>query len=241
MSYELEQPKLRATFFVLGWLAERLPHLVREIRNRGHEIASHGFEHCLCGECSEDDLTKDLGRSKKLLEDIIAGGVYGYRAPSFSIDEHILSLIKDAGYTYDSSYHSFSRHGRYGRLNLSGNGRHLIKVSAENTFYELPVSNLTLAGRVLPWAGGGYFRLVPFTVFKRGIQAILEKDGVYVFYMHPWEIDPEQPRVEEAPASFKFRHYVNLNKTFTKLQKLLKAFGHCRFITCSDYLKEVAS
>ena len=109
-----------ATFFILGWIAERLPHLVREIHDRGHEIASHGCNHTLCTECSSNDLKKDLIYSKKLLEDIIGHRVYGYRAPSFAINNDILEIVRDCGYLYDSSYNSFSLHGRYGKLSMNG-------------------------------------------------------------------------------------------------------------------------
>ncbi|MBE9535135.1 MAG: polysaccharide deacetylase family protein, partial [Proteobacteria bacterium] len=115
--------QIRATFFVLGWIAERLPNLVREIRKRGHEVASHGYYHNLCNHQSYEDLKTDLTDSKKLLEDIISAPVYGYRAPSFAINEDILKVIEDCGYLYDSSYNSFSMHGRYGQLSLSQNGR----------------------------------------------------------------------------------------------------------------------
>jgi hypothetical protein len=142
--------RIRATFFVLGWIAERLPNLVREIHARGHEVASHGYGHELCSQSSIDDLKEDLAKSKKLLEDIIGERVYGYRAPSFSISDEILKLIEEAGYEYDSSYNSFGMHGRYGKISLNGNRSSGIaillnqKSTIENRkFYELPISNLS--------------------------------------------------------------------------------------------------
>jgi len=240
-------PRIRATFFVLGWIAERLPTLVREIRARGHEVASHGYQHELCSGQSCQDLEKDLRDSKKLLEDVIGEPVYGYRAPSFSISDDTLKSIEQCGYLYDSSYNSFAMHARYGRVDLSGNGAQGIailldqKSTIENRkFYELPISNLTVAGRVFPWGGGGYFRLIPWRIFKKGIRKILSQQGAYLLYLHPWEIDPEQPKVKDAPRSFRFRHYVNLNRAEMKLTKMLHAFSDCRFLTCHGYLREYA-
>ena len=231
-----EQKEVRTTFFILGWLAERLPHLVREIHSRGHEVASHGYCHNLCNEESWENLRADLSDSKKLLEDIIGAPVFGYRAPSFSIDDDVLKIIEDSGYLYDSSYNSFGMHKRYGRVTLSDNGRRGIAFQLTNDFCEIPVSNLTIAKKVLPWGGGGYFRMIPFSLFKTGVQSILKRENAYVFYMHPWEIDPEQPKVNHASWGYKLRHYINLNKSQARLTKLIAAFNQCNFITCHEYL-----
>jgi len=228
----------KATFFVLGWIAERLPHLVREIQARGHEIASHGYGHELCREQSTEDLKNDLVKSKNLLEDITGEPVYGYRAPSFSINDHILQLIRETGYLYDSSFNSFGLHGRYGRMKLNGNGRNGILYTISDNFFELPVSNLKLLNRILPWGGGGYFRLIPLSIFKQGVDKILKKQEVYLFYLHPWEVDSDQPKVSEIPRSFKFRHYVNLDKTYGKLSMFLGSLKKYRFLTCFQYVTE---
>jgi polysaccharide deacetylase family protein (PEP-CTERM system associated) len=268
-SFPASQPssisKVHCTFFILGWLAERLPNLVREIHFRGHEVASHGFHHELCCKQSLGDLKQDLVDSKKLLEDITGAPVYGYRAPSFSINDDILKLVEECGYRYDSSYNSFGLQGRYGKLNLPCSGSNQIAIAINpidptdpTDFYELPISNLSpkdaisyqlsaISSRrndkkkpsdrfVLPWGGGGYFRLIPFLLFKKGVQLILKMNGAYLFYMHPWEIDPDQPKVSAANRSYRFRHYVNLDKTFSRLERILNCFNSCRFITCSDYL-----
>ena len=234
-----EQKKLQATFFILGWLARRFPNLVREIHARGHEVASHGYQHSLFTQCSTVELRKDLKDSKKLLEDIIGALVYGYRAPSFAIDNEILKIIKDCGYLYDSSFNSFGIHGRYGQVALSNNGKNGIAFQVSDNFYELPISNVTIENCTLPWGGGGDFRLIPYILFRRGVQSILKKEKAYLFYMHPWEIDPGQPKVSEASGIYRFRHYVNLNKTQSRLINLLEDFSHCRFLTCHQYLKEV--
>jgi len=297
-----QDEKVRGTFFVLGWLAERLPHLVREIHSRGHEVASHGYYHNLCNEQSHEDLKNDLSNSKSLLEDIIGTQVYGYRAPSFAINNDILKIIEDCGYLYDSSYNSFALHSRYRHLDISRNGQKGIALqipktrntdfigkletrnSKHETFYELPISNLHFrtpfsyacparpvapgdgtgvkffkkdsiayltgalsaisseqnrGGFVLPWGGGGYFRLIPSKLFEIGIKCILRQENAYLFYFHPWEIDPEQPRVNKASSFYKFRHYINLNKTYSKLSKLINSFKQHCFITCSQYIKEL--
>ena len=267
--------KLRATFFVLGWLAERLPGLIREIHDRGHEVASHGYLHNLCNLESKEDLRKDFIKSKKLLEDIIGSTVTGYRAPSFSVTNDILKMIEDCGYQYDSSYNSFEMHVRYGRLSLEGYPQKEIAYQISKNFHELPISNLKLFSQkmyngngtsnsagptdlsissqqttnnkqqtashnpqpfILPFGGGGYFRLMPFAVFKHGVRNILNQEKAYLFYIHPWEIDPNQPRVESAPVFFKFRHYINLAETYKKLQRLIGTFRSSNFCTCSEYL-----
>ena len=231
----------KATFFVLAWIAERLPLLVREISNRGHEVASHGYYHNLCKQEPTDDLRKDLTDSKKTLEDAIGAQVFGYRAPSFSISDDILKIIEDCGYIYDSSYNSFSAHGRYGQADISGNGKAGVAAQLSECFYELPISNLKMGRRILPWGGGGYFRLLPFYLFKKGMENILRKENAYIFYMHPWEIDPQQPRVKGANIFYKLRHYINLDTTDTKLMRLIRSFEHCHFLTCWQYINQIKS
>ena len=153
--------KVRATFFVLGWLAERLPNLVREIYSRGHEVASHGYGHNISTLSPMENLRTDLSKSKNLIEDIIGDSVYGYRAPNFSIDKEILKMIQDCGYLYDSSYNSFRKHQRYGHIDLGENVKNGIAAKISDSLYELPISNLTLGNRIFPWGGGAYFRLIP--------------------------------------------------------------------------------
>jgi polysaccharide deacetylase family protein (PEP-CTERM system associated) len=231
--------KPKSTFFILGWIAQRLPNLVKEIHTRGHEIASHGFSHHLCTHQKSEELRNDLTESKSMLEDIIGGPVFGYRAPSFSITNDILKIIEESGYQYDSSYNSFALHGRYGKINLAGIARKGISYAISNNFFEIPISNLKIFGKIFPWGGGGYLRLFPFSLFLKGIEAILKKESAYLCYMHPWEIDPNQPRVKNIPKSFKFRHYINLNRTYLRLLQLIKRFQGCRFITLHDYIQQV--
>jgi len=227
----------KATFFILGLIAQRLPHLVREIRARGHEVASHGYYHNLCNQQSPDTLKKDLADSKKLLEDIIGVPVYGYRAPSFSVNADILKIIEACGYLYDSSFNSFRMHGRYGQVDLSNHRKNGIAAKISDFFYELPISNLRLGNHIFPWGGGGYFRLIPLLLFRLGVQSILEKEKAYLLYLHPWEIDPEQPRVKEASRFYRFRHYINLEKTLPRLSSLIETFSSISFVTCRGYLE----
>ncbi|WDN87045.1 hypothetical protein BuS5_00013 [Desulfosarcina sp. BuS5] len=226
----------KATFFILGWIAERIPDLVKEIHNRGHEVASHGYFHKRCDRQPLPELKADLQACKKILEDIISAKVYGYRAPNFSINNKVLQVIEECGYKYDSSYNSFGLHGRYGHLALPHSNNKSIAVNITKDFYEIPVSNLKIGKTIIPLGGGGYFRLMPFMLFKYGVKKILQKDNAYIFYMHPWEIDPEQPRVDEASPAYKFRHYINLDKTAARLSALIKSFKHCSFVTCSEYI-----
>ncbi len=227
----------KATFFILGWIAKRLPHLILEIEKRGHEIASHGIDHHLCTKQLKKDLIQDLQKSKQLLEDMIGKQIFGYRAPSFAINNDILDVIKEAGYLYDSSYNSFSMHGRYGSIDLPYKKFKTI-YEISNDFFEIPISNLKIKNKVFPLGGGGYFRLFPLLFFKYGMNILLKKEDAFVFYCHPWEFDPRQPRVKEATGAFKFRHYINLSKTADKLEKLIKSFSKFEYQTCKVFLLE---
>jgi polysaccharide deacetylase family protein (PEP-CTERM system associated) len=244
--------KMRCTFFTLGWLAERLPQMVREIAARGHEVACHGYSHQMCNRLSQADLRNELSDSKRLLEDITGAEVAGFRAPNFSIDNRVLAAVRECGYRYDSSYNSFSLHGRYGKITLNGGPKAGIAYKLMDHFFELPVSNLPIfrhsetsgignfSHLYLPWSGGAYFRLMPLSIFERGIRFILKSCGAYAFYMHPWEVDPGQPKVRQASFAPRFKHYTNLWKTEDKLRKMIDIFSDCRFIGCRQYIEEKA-
>ena len=227
---------VQATFFVLGWIAERLPHLVSEINSRGHEIASHGYKHELCSGLACTILREDLLRSKNLLEDISGSLVVGYRAPNFSVTRDLIDTLGALGFRYDSSYNNFTMNKRHGKANgffQQGNEGYLV---SKNGIFELPISNLSLQGQVIPWGGGGYFRLYPPSVFFSGVSRILANQDYYSLYCHPWEFDPEQPRATGIGTLSRFRHYLNLDKTLTRLDRFLTRFKDCNFITCSQYL-----
>lgn len=232
---------VRGTFFVLGWIAERVPGLVREIVKRGHEVASHGYRHRLCRLEGPAELARDLERSRKLLEDLSGRAVAGYRAPGFSISDEVLRQVVASGYRYDSSFNSFAFNPRYGRLDLGQCRRRGIAYEVAPGFHELPLGNVEIRGQVLPWAGGGYFRLLPPRLFNLGVQHILDGGRDYLFYLHPWEFDPGQPRVRELGRLSRLRHYLNLERTAERFRRFIGAFPQERFTTCSDYLESVGT
>lgn len=233
--------RIKATFFVLGWIAERFPHLIRKIGDRGHEVASHGFNHTLNSDLSSKKIETDITDSKKCLEDIIGDKIYGYRSPSFSISNEVLKIIEQCGFLYDSSYNSFSLHDRYGRIKLENKPTYGIAHEIKTSFFEIPVSNLNIGIRNfdLPWGGGGFFRLFPIFVFELGVKYITKKQNDYLFFLHPWEIDPGQPQMEGVGRINRFRHYYNLDINITRIRKLILAFKKkCNFSTCKDYLDQ---
>jgi polysaccharide deacetylase family protein (PEP-CTERM system associated) len=244
-THNLKRPQEKlicATFFVLASIAKVLPDLVCEIHRRGHEVASHGYNHIMPLTMGAEEFKEDLEKSKKLLEDTIGALVSGYRAPSFAIDLEKLQAVAGAGYRYSSSYNCFGGHPRYGSMELGEfpNYGNAIEVSPD--FFELPISNLSLLGKTIPLGGGGYFRLLPTPLFSAGVSSILKRDSTYLFYTHPWEFDPEQPRVSNLKWLSRFRHYVNLAKTFNKLDALLTTFSDCSFQSCTGYLdRNIAS
>jgi len=212
-----------ATFFVLGWVAERHPSLIRAIRNAGHEIASHGYGHQVLTALTPEQFRVDVRRSKAILEDVSGEPVRGYRAPSFTIMEETLwalRILVEEGYAYDSSIFPIW-HDRYGIPGANPYCHRL--VTSSGPIWEIPPSTATLGGMRLPVAGGGYFRLWPYGLLRRWLRRI-ERDGhPLVVYLHPWEIDPDQPRVK-GPVLSRCRHYLNLSKTENRLVRLLKDF-----------------
>ncbi len=218
---------VKATFFILGWVAERSPELVRSIGERGHEIACHGMEHQRIYKIGRDAFEKDIDRSKKLLEDITGRPVLGYRAPSYSITNQsmwALDVLIDAGFKYDSSIFPI-HHDLYG---VPGAKRkpHLIERSG-GMIQEFPPTTyqMNLLGKKanVPVSGGGYLRLFPVQLISGALRKINEQGDEAVIYFHPWEIDPDQPRVKAGWKS-RFRHYVNLKTTYRKLETLLDDF-----------------
>lgn len=230
------QTEVKATFFVLGWVAERCPRLIREIHERGHEVASHGYNHHLCTKLNYAELRDDLIRSRTCLEQITGDRILGYRAPSFSITEDLLKVLEDTGYAYDSSFNSFSLNSRYGTLEGEGRFREEASWKVSDRLSEIPISNLRVGDRVFPLGGGGYFRLYPLWFFQWGIARILQRQGYFLFYLHPWEIDEDQPQVQHLKMSYRFRHYVNIKKNYGKLRSLMTSLQGCDFITCQTQL-----
>lgn len=212
----------RATFFTLGWVAERHPALVRRIVAEGHELASHGHGHELVREIGERRFREDVRRAKGLLEDAGGVAVAGYRAPTFSVGRDTPwahAVLAEEGHRYSSSVFPVS-HDNYGDPHAP-RGPHRPDPSG---VVEIPMTTLRLAGRNLPCAGGGWFRLTPYPLFREGLRAATRRQGQRgVFYFHPWEVDPDQPRVA-APRLSRFRHYVNLRATLPRVERLLGDF-----------------
>lgn len=212
----------RATFFTLGWIAERYPQLVRRIVAGGHELASHGHGHERASDLSRIAFNEDITRAKRILEDIGGVAVHGYRAPSFSIGEGNLwafDCLAEAGYRYSSSIYPIA-HDHYGMPDAP---RFAHEVRPGLT--EVPVTTLRLGGRNMPSSGGGYFRLMPYALSRWMIRRVNTQDRApAIFYFHPWEIDAGQPRIPGIDAKTRFRHYVNIARMEAKLEALLRDF-----------------
>jgi polysaccharide deacetylase family protein (PEP-CTERM system associated) len=231
-----DERQIRATFFVLGWVAERTPDLVKDIAARGHEVACHGYSHQLVYNQKPEIFREETLRSKALLEDLIQSAVYGYRAASYSItvrSRWALDIIAEAGFAYDSSIFPV-RHDRYG---MPGTPEYpyRLETPAGHMLLEFPLSTTNLFGYRLPVAGGGYFRLYPYLMTRIGLSRINRKNQPFIFYLHPWEIDVAQPRVSASWKS-RFRHYNNLDKTEPRLKRLMNDFD---FGTVLDVLKDL--
>jgi len=230
-----DRSRTNATFFVLGWVAERHPALVREIRDRGHEVACHGFSHQLVYQQTPAEFREETRKSKVILEDLTGQPVEGYRAASYSITPQslwALDILCEEGFVYDSSIFPV-RHDLYG---MPGAERfpHMLRAPNGAEIAEFPPSTARLFGQNLPAAGGGYFRLYPYPLSRWLIRRVNEIEGQpTVFYLHPWEVDPDQPQVDVGWRS-KFRHYNNLGKCEARLGRLLQDF---RFGTVKSVLE----
>jgi polysaccharide deacetylase family protein (PEP-CTERM system associated) len=214
---------VHGTFFVLGWVAERYPALIRRIVASGHELASHGHDHRRVHELTPGQFRDDVIATKRLLEDIGGVEVRGYRAPSYSIGERnlwALDILQEAGHRYSSSIYPI-RHDLYG---MPGAPRFPFRLRPD-AILEIPVTTVVLGGRTFPCGGGGYFRLLPYGVFRMALRRVNERDRQPgLFYFHPWELDPAQPRVTGAPLKSRFRHYVNLGLMRERMERLLADF-----------------
>ena len=273
---------IKATFFVLGWIAERYPDLVRRIQKEGHEIACHGYAHKLIYKQSKEEFRQDIRKAKGTLEDITGSEVIGYRAPSYSIinkSRWAFEVLVEEGFKYDSSIFPI-RHDFYGipnaprfpfvvslngnnnfefsmlnfesnafknsklitqnsKLEISNSLTHSLinpssdvsepqygSTAAHYSIIEFPISTVKLLGQNFPISGGGYFRLFPYSLIRKGLKSINQKENKpFIFYAHPWEFDKGQPRVKGAANLSKFRHYVNLDKTEERFRRLLKDFS----------------
>ncbi len=218
----LTERRIQATFFTLGWVAERYPQLVRRIVDGGHELASHGYGHQRVSDLDRGAFTQDIVRAKKLLEDIGGVAVQGYRAPSFSIGSGNLwafDVLAETGHAYSSSVYPI-KHDHYG---MPDSPRFAYRLG--NGLLEVPVTTLRVMNRNLPSSGGGYFRLLPYALSRWMLRQVNQQDRESaVFYFHPWEIDVDQPRVPGIDLKTRFRHYVNIDRTERRLQSLMDDF-----------------
>ncbi|GAK32229.1 chitooligosaccharide deacetylase [alpha proteobacterium Q-1] len=224
-----DRHQAKATFFTLGWIARRYPDLIREIAKRGHEIASHGMQHIRVSSQSPEAFRSDVRESRALLEDISGSVVLGYRAASFSLTpgtDWAHAILAEEGYRYSSSIYPI-KHDHYG---IPDAPRSAYQPLADRDFLEIPISTMMLGGRRLPCGGGGYFRLLPFAASNWMMERVRAHDAMpLIFYFHPWEIDPDQPRIEGLGAKTRFRHYTNLSRMKMKLERLLQKGRWDRF------------
>lgn len=230
--------QVTGTFFTLGWIAERYPQVLRRIAEAGHEVASHGYDHVKVHTQAPEAFRQDIRKTKAILEDIGGQPVKGYRAASFSIDQRTpwaFDILAEEGYRYSSSVYPI-QHDHYGMPDAP---RFAYRPSDRHDLVEVPISTLDLFNRKLPSGGGGYFRLLPYTCSRWALRRIGTKDRQpIVFYFHPWEVDPEQPRFKDAPLRSRFRHYINLDTMERRLRAVLGDFSWDRmdrvFLTSED-------
>ncbi|MCP5195980.1 MAG: DUF3473 domain-containing protein [Gammaproteobacteria bacterium] len=219
------QRDVKATFFTLGWVAERYPALVRRMVAEGHELASHGYAHVRATQQTPAEFREDVTRTKRLLEDLGGVVVQGYRAASYSIGAGnlwALTELEQAGYRYSSSIYPI-RHDLYGMPEAP---RFAFQPDNAPTLLEVPITTVRVCGKTLPCGGGGWFRLWPYALSRWALRRVNRWDGQSgVFYLHPWEIDPEQPRQPGVNLKTRFRHYLNLNRMEQRLGALLRDFS----------------
>ena len=220
----LRERGVNATFFTLGWIAERHPELIRRIVREGHELASHGYAHHPVFDQSPEEFRADIRRTKQILEDIGQAPVRGYRAASFSITKRTLwalDILAEEGHAYSSSIFPIA-HDFYGIPDAPRFAYH----PRNDGFLEVPMTTIFAFGRNLPCSGGGYFRLLPYAATRWALKRVNRRDGQpCVFYLHPWELDPDQPRMHNAPLKSRLRHYLNLSRTEGRLRRLLGDFA----------------
>lgn len=221
---QFDAADIQATFFTLGWVAERHPALIRRIVAAGHELASHGYDHTRADAQEPAAFRADIRRAKQLLEDIGGTAVVGYRAATFSIGPRNLwafGVLEDEGHLYSSSTYPV-RHDLYGDPNAP---RQPFQPQG-GALWEIPLTTVRLLNRNLPCSGGGFFRLLPYRLFRMGLAHHNGSEGrPGIFYTHPWEIDADQPRIADCGRGSRFRHYVNLSKTAERLDRLLRDFS----------------
>ncbi|MEZ4600274.1 MAG: DUF3473 domain-containing protein [Syntrophotaleaceae bacterium] len=249
----LGERKVKATFFILGWVAERCPNLIRSIASEGHEVASHGYAHQRVDCQGRTMFRQDIRRSKGLLEDLTGEPVLGYRAPSYSISRDTFWAFDElylAGYRYDSSIFPI-RHDFYGIPDWPRFSGWVVRTDKGDwipagdkreespALFEIPITTLKIGAKSLPIAGGGYFRLFPYAFTRWGLRRINRADRQpFLFYVHPWEFDPQQPRMSGISAKSRVRHYLNLTRTENRFKQLLRDFDFVPVSKCMTAAKD---
>jgi polysaccharide deacetylase family protein (PEP-CTERM system associated) len=227
----LDRHQMKGTFFVLGWVADAHPQLIREIDRRGHEVASHGYSHKFVTQQQPSEFRGDLRRSIQSIQDLTGRKILGYRAPYASITEWALDILGEEGLLYDSSYYPATYHDMYGKIPGLEKSSPIERLP--NGLWEVRMSSLFVGKIALPWGGGGYFRMIPYPIFRQGILQILRRHGLYQFYIHPWELDPDAPHLDGLKMLSCLRRYVGLRSTRKRLERLITEF---RFITIEEAL-----
>jgi polysaccharide deacetylase family protein (PEP-CTERM system associated) len=228
----LDRFDTKATFFILGWVAKKHPEIVREIHRRGHEVASHSYWHKVIQSQTQEQFRADTRMSLEILQDITGEKVQGFRASSASITDWAVEILAEEGLVYDSSLFPVMYHDVYGKLTDTHPSQPIERL--RNGLFEVKFSCLFLAGRGLPWSGGGYFRLLPYPIFRHGVQRILSRQKVFQFYIHPWEIDGAPPRLPNLKPFYSFRRYISIEHTRARFEQLL---GDFQFISIAQGLR----
>ena len=223
----LAETGCKSTFFVVGWVARRYPALVRRMVDEGHEIGSHTDRHELLARLPRDQVLRELTESRSSLEQLSGTRVLGVRSPNFSISDDVLDCMAEAGYWYDSSLFALRAHARYGRLSARIDPDRPV-TEAPRGLLELPMSRLRVAGAALPWAGGAYFRFIPYPIYRRGVGRRLAGASWFMFYFHPWELDHDELVPDGMPRLQRMRSYAGRARTRSSLVKLLTEFGSQR-------------
>lgn len=226
----LDNKQVKATFFVLGWIAKKLPDLIKEISRRGHEIGSHSYSHKLLSLMKKDEFVKEIEHSLEAINFAINKPVKGFRAPCFSVTNKnlwVFDVLNRYGFVYDSSVFPFGDYPDEAKNQTEQNFFHL-----KNGLIEFPIKAVKFGVVTIPYGGGGYFRLYPYSFFKKKAEELNSKGKIFNFYIHPWEIDETQPKLKIKPIA-KFKHYLNLEKTYSRLNQLLDDFCFSPF---EDYI-----
>lgn len=233
---------VKGTFFTLGWVAEKYPAVVRRIVDSGHELASHGWDHIMVTRLTREEFGQDIKRAKQTLEDVTGAQISGYRAPSYSFtrnNDWAHTVLAEQGYRYSSSVAPI-HHDRYGIPDAP----RFAHPRAKGAVVELPITTTRLLGRNLPCGGGGWFRLYPYQLSQWAINRVYKDDGERaIFYFHPWEIDPAQPRLEGLSLRTRFRHYHGLSRMEPKIKQLLQDFnwGTMAEVFAAELVKKCAA